>query len=400
MESIDRMVLKETTRQRMKSQGCAVLIPTYCNSGTLYRVVESALEYCDDVFVIDDGSTDDTAQVMLSLSSLGVRCEGYTTNRGKGYALRYGMRLAREAGFQYAITMDSDGQHLADDLPIFLRAIEENPGAFIVGQRDFAQQNMPKGNRFANRFSSFWYKLETGVPLLDTQSGFRAYPLHYFSEGKWLSRGYAYELEALVRWPWRGGVVVPLPMQVYYPPRGERVSHFKPLRDFTLMSLLHTLFTIVGLFFVRPWNYVVRVLGQDLRECISLAREGDARERMRFSLSVGWGVTCGILPIWGYQLLFALGSAHLLRLNRVVVALFSNISLPPMLPFIVYASMQVGAWILCDTIPPMSTSFSFQSLGAHLGSYLLGSLLLAIVSGLVFSMLSLCTLSLFNWRRA
>ena len=102
----------------------------------------------------------------------------HPTNKGKGTALKNGLKQAKAAGYRYAITIDSDGQHFASDIPIFMEEIEKEPDTLLVGARNLTSDNMPGKNTFANKFSNFWFKLETGVKLQDTQSGYRLYPLH------------------------------------------------------------------------------------------------------------------------------------------------------------------------------------------------------------------------------
>ena len=119
-------------------------------------------------------------------------------NRGKGIALRTAFLHARTQGFRYAITLDADGQHFPEDIPVLTAALSEHPGALIVGSRNLQAENMPGGNTFANRFSNFWFRLYTGVNLPDTQTGFRLYPLQELPSLKLLSARYEAELTLLV----------------------------------------------------------------------------------------------------------------------------------------------------------------------------------------------------------
>lgn len=141
--------------ERARKLGCAVVIPTYNNDRTLAEVIAGVGRYCADIFVVNDGSTDRTAEVLASTRD--IRVIAYARNRGKGYALRTGLRAAREAGFRYAVTIDSDGQHYPDDIARFIERIEEHPDTLLIGARNLTADNMPSKNTFANRFSNFWY---------------------------------------------------------------------------------------------------------------------------------------------------------------------------------------------------------------------------------------------------
>ena len=151
-----------------------VIIPTYNNAGTIVQVISDVTAYCQDVIVVNDGSTDETA-VILQRLPMPITLVSYPQNRGKGHALVKGFRKAKELGFSHAITIDADGQHFADDIPILLNKMEEKPEAIIVGCRNLTEKNMPRQNTFANKFSNFWFRLQTGIDLPDTQSGFRLY---------------------------------------------------------------------------------------------------------------------------------------------------------------------------------------------------------------------------------
>jgi len=234
-----------------------VVIPTYNNSGTVAKVIGSALEHCKDVIVVSDGADDATRSEILRFGD-SIDHIGYSPNRGKGYALRTALKRAGERGFDYAITMDSDGQHFADDIPLFLKAIEDGDGELFVGSRCLTAENMPSGNTFANRFSNFWFAVQTLRRLPDTQTGFRAYPLAGCALP--LTNRYEAELEMLVRSAWKGIRIVPVPVRVYYAPEGERVSHFRKGRDFARISLLNACLTVAAVFYGWPSMLIHRLL--------------------------------------------------------------------------------------------------------------------------------------------
>lgn len=234
-----------------------VIIPTYNNSGTIASVIESALEYCPDVLVVSDGADEATLNAIKTFGER-ITLISYTPNRGKGYALKQAFKQARAAGFDYAVTMDSDGQHFAEDIPVFERAIEEDSqDALYVGSRCLTATNMPSGNTFANKFSNFWFALQTFHRLPDTQTGFRAYPLARCVMP--VTNRYEAELEMLVRYAWRGVSIIPVPVKVYYAPEGERVSHFRKGRDFARISLLNTVLTLAAVCYGWPSMLIYRI---------------------------------------------------------------------------------------------------------------------------------------------
>lgn len=225
-----------------ENEVCAV-IPTYQNAKTLLQVVADVHRVVDTVFVVDDGSNDGTA-ALLDKATGSERPEKVLThpkNCGKGAALKTGLTYARQQGFRYAVTVDADGQHRADDIPALLKAVEEEPDALAIGSRGLQHENMPTKSTFANRFSNFWFALQTLQRLPDTQSGLRVYPLRCLHGMRWMSARYEAELTLLVFSAWAGVKLLPVPVSVYYPPRDQRVTHFRPGRDFTRISVLNTL---------------------------------------------------------------------------------------------------------------------------------------------------------------
>lgn len=241
---------KPLLQARMTRQGLCVVIPTYHNPRTLAEVIRDVLRYTSNVIVVNDGSTDRTADILNSFSGQ-INAVSYQPNRGKGYALKIGFDIAERLGYKGAITIDSDGQHFASEIERFVDQAEQHPGALLLGQRT-TEGDMPAKNSFANRFSNFWFAVQTAYRLHDTQNGFRLYPLSAMKGLRPLSSRYEAELEMLVRAAWKGIRIIPVPARVYYPPEEERVTHFRPGKDFIRISALNTLFTLLAIVYGYP----------------------------------------------------------------------------------------------------------------------------------------------------
>lgn len=250
-----------------------VIIPTYNNAGTIVQVISDVTAYCQDVIVVNDGSTDETA-VILQRLPMPITLVSYPQNRGKGHALVKGFRKAKELGFSHAITIDADGQHFADDIPILLNKMEEKPEAIIVGCRNLTEKNMPRQNTFANKFSNFWFRLQTGINLPDTQSGFRLYNLKALRLLPLVTSRYEAELELLVFAAWAGCPISSVNVRVYYPPVEERVSHFRPVYDFFRISVLNTILCVGALFYrsfhLHPGTMSIEVMPRLCREKLTV----------------------------------------------------------------------------------------------------------------------------------
>ena len=239
-----------------------ILIPTYNNAGTLADVVRRALQQGLPVLVVDDGSTDGTSDVLAELSaeeSATLSVIHHATNQGKGVALKTGFQEALKLGYSYAVTLDADGQHHPEDVPVLLA--QKGEKTLVVGSRSI--RGMDGGSSFANKFSNFWFTLYTWIKLPVTQTGYRLYPLKALPSLKLLSARYEAELTLLVFSAWKGLKLVPVPVQVEYPE--DRVTHFRPGKDFTRISILNTLLLFVALFYGYP-RTLFRKIGRSFRK--------------------------------------------------------------------------------------------------------------------------------------
>ena len=382
-------------REKLAALKCVVVIPTYNNARTVAQVVDDVKQYSSDIVVVNDGSTDETADILKSIE--GIRILDYPENKGKGYALKLGLRKAHEWGYRYAITIDSDGQHYADDIPTFIDRIEEVPDSLLIGARNLTADNMPSKNTFANKFSNFWYKVETGQTLTDTQSGYRLYPLDKLHKIRFITRRYEFEVEVIVRAAWRGVNVENVPIKVYYAPEEERVSHFRPLQDFTRISILNTLFVLYAVLLYYPWRFLRYLTWQNIKNFFNKQIIHSSDSNLQMAAAMGWGIFSGIIPIWGYQMVFGGFTAHFMRLNKIVVLVFSNISIPPMIPFLIYGSMAFGAMILgIENSFVVVDELSLDMVHLGLWQYVVGSFTFAAAAGVAVFVLAFLIMTLFK----
>lgn len=252
----------------LRERGICVVIPTYNNAGTIVDVVRRSKEQCDDVIVVCDGCTDDTVALLQQVD--GITIVSCPHNGGKGIALKRGFQKALKEGFSYAITLDADGQHFPEDIHIFLEANIDHPEAIIVGQRKGMESvERTSGSKFANAFSNFWFCVQTGHRLADTQTGYRLYPLKKLPCLSLLTSRYEAELELMVFSSWQGVEIVSKEVNVFYPPKEKRVSHFRPIKDFSRIFVLNTCLSILAIVYAYPLK-LFRLLMTILRTLYSL----------------------------------------------------------------------------------------------------------------------------------
>lgn len=380
----------------LSSTSFCVIVPTYNNQKTLKKVLDSILDFTSNVIIVNDGSTDQTNEILKQYHHL--TQIHHPKNLGKGRALRNGFRKAIEQNFEYAITIDSDGQHFASDIPIFIAAIQEEPNSLLIGSRNMTQENVPKKSSFGNKFSNFWFKFETGIKLEDTQSGFRLYPLKLIPK-QFYTNKFEFEIEVIVRSAWKGIVVKNIPIQVLYDP-AERVSHFRPFRDFTRISILNTILVINALLYIKPRDFFRRAKKKGFKKFFleDILESNDSN--FIKSASIALGIFIGISPFWGFQTVLLFTFAALFRLNKVIAYLASNVSFPPFIPFVIYGSLKMGSFFVAgENTLVLDSSVTFDDIQKNATQYIAGSLILASVSALSAGFISYLLLSAFSSKK-
>lgn len=381
------------TSESEKEYAYCVIIPTYNNENTLKRVIDGVLEYIipQEIIIVNDGSTDRTPEILKAYPE--ITQIHFPKNQGKGLGLRKGFKKALEMGFSHAITIDSDGQHFPDDIPLLMAASKQAPETLLIGSRNMQQEGVPAKSSFGNKFSNFWFWFETGRKLDDTQSGFRLYPISIMPK-KWLTKKFEFEIECIVRSAWKGIPVVNIPIQIKYD-ESERVSHFRPFKDFTRISILNTVLVAITILYIIPRSFFRLFKKKSLREFIKEDVLGSNDSPKIKSASLALGVFIGIIPIWGFQTIAVLFLAVSFRLNKLLAFAASNISIPPMIPFIVIAALKIGSLVLNSDIDDEEVS-KIVDFKNHIVEYLIGSIILASFAALLVGFVSYFLLKKFD----
>ncbi len=292
-----------------------VLVPAYNNPATLNAVVEGCLRSTTlPIIVVDDGSSPPVAKLP---SDSRVQVIRHELNRGKGAAIKTGFRRAIGLGYTHAVTIDADGQHLPSDIPAILEAANRSPWNLVIGCRQMNGTEVPGISKFGKGFSNFWIRFETSVPVSDSQSGFRVYPLFHVQTLSCRGDRYDFEVEILTKLLWRGVEVTEVPVRVIYEPIEKRVSHFRKFRDNARIT----------------WANTRLIIGSLLRKHLTPGQT---------AVAAGLGVFIGCSPFYGLHSVIAAAAAFFLRLNFGVLFLGTQVSLPFLAPFLAMASVSVG----------------------------------------------------------
>jgi glycosyltransferase involved in cell wall biosynthesis len=380
-------------------QSICVLVPTYNNERTLKRVIDGVLKYTSNIIIINDGATDTTANILEPYLHLEIIT--IVDNTGKGHALRQGFKKATALGYDYAITIDSDGQHFPEDIPVFVNALHtsENKNLLLIGARNMEQAGVPGKSSFGNKFSNFWFWFETGIKLTDTQSGFRLYPLKAIEKLKLYTNKFELEIEVIVKAAWNDVEVKNIPIQILYD-KNERVSHFRPFKDFTRISILNTCLVLLTIFYVKPRDLFRKLKKKGIKRFFVEDFLGSDDSSSKKALSISLGVFIGLSPFWGFHTITVIFSAIFLKLNKAIAFAFSNVSLPPFIPFILYASFKLGEYILGlhheFTIETFQNNFNITD---HLKTYIVGSFALAASCATISGLLGFIFFSIFEKKK-
>lgn len=253
----------------------AVVIPVYNHGSRVAGVVAAAQALAVPVFVVDDGSTDETYERIRNLP--GITILRHRENLGKGAALLTGFAAA-EGVADWAATVDADGQHAPRDVLKLWAAVAASPETWarddfplegksggrgklrerrplVVGLREeMTGPEVPWTSRFGRSFSNFWVRTAGGPGIRDTQSGLRLYPLPDALHLGVRARRFQFEVEILVRARWNGHPILEVPIGVVYQPGAERISHFRPFVDFLRNSSTFTSLIALRLLVPRRWR--------------------------------------------------------------------------------------------------------------------------------------------------
>jgi glycosyltransferase involved in cell wall biosynthesis len=390
---------KNTTEQKINSLQCCVIIPTFNNHKTLQKVIEGVLLYTKNIIIVNDGSTDSTFEILKKYSQ--IQQLHLPKNKGKGNALRHGFKHAFNLGYHYAITIDSDGQHFPKDIAIFINELEkaENKNLILIGARNMNLESVPKKSSFGNKFSNFWFWAETGIKLQDTQSGFRLYPIHHLKDLKFYTSKFEFEIEVIVKAAWHGVIVKNIPVNILYD-EAVRVSHFRPFKDFTRITILNIWLVILTILYIKPRDLFRKLQKKGVKRFIVEDFIGSNDSARKKALSIALGVFIGLTPLWGLHTIIVIFLAVVLNLNKTIAFVFSNISLPYFIPFILFASVQMGNYILGQNLSYNISDITenFEVL-KHLKTYIVGSFSLAAITSLILGLLSYFLFSFFQNKK-
>ena len=211
-----------------------VIVPCFNHADSLVDVLAS-LPKDIDVIVVDDGST-----IPLCIDDNDIYVLRHARNMGKASALKSGFVKACELGATHAITIDSDGQHPTSYISEIIEVAKKNPENIIVAVRDFENSSIPLARKFLNKFSNFWFKVETKKIVNDTQCGFRCYPLSLLNKLDLRLEGFVFEVELLVKAGWVGCDFSEIKIPAIYSPQSLKKSHYRPIVDTLRFTMMNT----------------------------------------------------------------------------------------------------------------------------------------------------------------
>ena len=354
-----------------------VAVPLYNHSKTLPTVIDDVKKYFVDILVVDDGSTDNSKEV---LAALNVNCITHEKNQGKGQAILTAAKYAKENGFTHLLTIDADNQHYAEDLFKLSEIAEQNDKSIVIGYRNFNTENVPGSSKFGREFSGFWARVQTGKKVGDIQSGLRVYPLIIFDYLKFHDKRYSFEVEVIIKSIWAGFDVKEADVKVKYHKGRERVSHFKKFQDNLRLSILNTKLTVRAMI---PYPHKKYIVNKD-NQVVSLnpfkvvkAELKKNKSPYNLAVSTVWAVFWGSIALPGMRTMILLFGMGYFNLNRAICLSLDKLAMPPFIPAI---AIEVGFFIRHGK---WLTEFNLTTLGyqapQRIWEWILGSLVVAPV---------------------
>lgn len=217
----------------MSLSNTAIVIPTYNNPKTICKVAQDILDCGYNLVIVDDGSDIPVS----SLVNKNVHVVTHQRNMGKGEAILSGAKKVKGLGFDYFVSMDGDGQHLASQISKLIESVNSD-NQIIIGRRNFNIDNIPTLSKVGKLYHNIWIRINTGYNIKDSLTGFRLYPVSILDLDI-KTRRFDFEVEVLVRHFWRHKNISDKMVECYYPTADERVSHFDNVNDTISITLLH-----------------------------------------------------------------------------------------------------------------------------------------------------------------
>ena len=203
----------------------AAVIPAYLEEKHITEVVRRTLAQLDNVLVIDDGSTDATAE---AAREGGAGVITHPENLGKGESIKTGLRHWLEREFVYAVVLDGDGQHLPEEIERFLSAAAATGAHLLVGTRMSDVRDMPMLRRAVNRYMSGKISRLCRQRIPDSQCGFRMVHRELIPDLLGGADRFDYETEMLILASRKGCRIEAVPISTVY---SDEVSSIHPVRD-------------------------------------------------------------------------------------------------------------------------------------------------------------------------
>jgi len=379
----------------------AVVVPTFNHGGPLPGVLAALDRLALPIIVVDDGSADGSADFLRGwiAPDIGRHLVTHAVNQGKSAALASGFVAALRLECTHTLTVDADGQHSVDDVPIVMDRSQREPMALIVGARPARMDGCPWTSRFGRWVSNALIRVSSGARVTDSQSGMRSYPLAFIAGLKVRAGRYAFETEVLVRAAWAGLGVLEVPISGTYAPAGGRVTHFRIGRDTRQAIGMHLRLLARS---IRPGDPVARVIprrsmhdgatGTLVQRAwwwlgpsrfVQMAR-GDPGQRKRLAASVAVGLFMAAAPLYGIKTAACVALSMRFRLHPAVVIGISSLSTPPLGFVFALAGLAVGhlalhgRWPEVNSLPRWS-EFDPAFVRDRLAEWIIGSVLAGAV---------------------
>ncbi|MCX5694853.1 MAG: DUF2062 domain-containing protein [Candidatus Omnitrophica bacterium] len=369
------------------------VIPTFNNKNTIRQIALGCRKFLEHILIVDDGSTNINIKELFQDTNIQVLT--HTKNLGKGRAIRTALDFILKQNGKFMITIDADGQHYPEDLNKFISLLKDSDTSIIIGCRNFQQKSIPEKSQFGRAFSNFWLRLETGVVINDTQSGFRCYPVKYLNQIKTSGNYYDFETEILTRACWSGLKIREVSIRVFYPKPHLRISSFHPFIDNLRISLMHIrllgrrLMPIPYPKLVRPekTHIPMNIFIHPVKLIKTLLKENATP--LGLAISAGVGILLGVLPLVSIHMLAILYVTSRLHLNKIMALSIQNLCMPPFVPV---ACIELGHFMLYRRwLTDISWQVTFGSIPERIWEWFLGSLILAPLLALVISLITYFT---------
>lgn len=377
---------------------CCILIPVTDHAPYLKELLNSLSDFSPNLIIVRNSSEKETLKPLSEFKKDIKQVHLVHATNPKNVIIK-GFEIASDLGYNYALTLSPNHHNTLENIPTFLESLEKEPGSLLIEEENESQAKLNGMHQLKRQLSSISFQIMTGKKLPLTQSNIRLYPIYKLADLRFSTFEFGFETEILVRSIWRGIELITTPTTPNKTIDSQQLNTQNNQLSLKQTFILNAFLITLGLFWYRPRNFFRRLREMNPRQIWNDYVLSSDESNFRLSLAVMLGLFISVSPLWGYQIVTILLLCHLLKLNKIIALIAGNISIPPLIPFVIWGSHKIGGFYVAP--PPFreykaETVSTLSFIQENFYQYFLGSVTLGVFLALLGGIISYILLVFFR----